>query len=160
VLQSTDDAAGITIQHDVQVASPRSVAAEQLLLSAQQAQSMGAVDSVGQWWYIGLTPTTYNPKKTDFVRLAMWFSDLVGDPSNAAYFRAQDIGNKLTKVRGPAATARIVIQDVPRPIKNQIHLFVPAWLRTAMIHEDSFWGTPGLLLAIPSVSLSKATWPN
>jgi hypothetical protein len=160
VLQSTYDAAGITEQHDVQIAPTRSVPAEELLLSAQDARSSGADDGVGQWWYIGVAPTSYNPKKTDFVRLALWFSDLAGDATNAGYFRAQDLGKKLDRVHSPTATARIVIQDFPNPMENKFHLFVPTWLETAMVQEDPIWGSSGLLLPIPSVSPSQATWPD
>jgi hypothetical protein len=150
VLQSNDDAIGITVQHDVQVASARSTEAAQLLATVQEAQSLGAGNGTGQWWYMGLFPTSFNTSRTDFVRLALWFPELLGDPSNAAYFRAQDIGKKLTLVQSPSATAQLVIEDFPSPIADHDHLFVPSWLRTAMVRQDAVWGQPGLLYTIPN----------
>jgi hypothetical protein len=160
VLQSGDDAIGITVRHDVQVAAPRSLEAEQVLLAAQEARSLGAGGGTGQWWYLGLAPTKTNKKRTDFVRLALWFPELVGDATNPDYFRSQDLGDQLTKVHSHSATARIVIKDFPLSVDSQLHLFVPGWLQAAMIRQDPAWARPGLLLAIPIPPRLERDWPQ
>jgi hypothetical protein len=151
VLKSGDDAMGITVQHQVQVADAHSVEAEQVVLAAQHARAAGAGVVPGQWWYVGVEPTTYAPTRTDFVRLSLWFAVLADDSSNQGYFESQSLGKQLTLVHSPSVTARIVIDDFPSPLKDHVHLFVPSWLETAIVAQDPTWSTPGLLEVIPSV---------
>ena len=44
----------------------------------------------------------------------------------------------------------MLLLDFPDPIADHVHLFVPPWLRTALVREDPVWGRPGVLHLIPA----------
>jgi hypothetical protein len=123
----------------------------QLIVSAQIADDSQAKYHDEQWWYIDPIPLSDGLGYDNFGQVAEWFPMLRGDPTNAEYFRSGTvIGAQFSSVYTPSAAARIVIRDFPNPVESHVHLFVPSWLRRAIIHEDPAWGRPGQLVAIPS----------
>ena len=123
----------------------------QVIVSAQIAYDSQAKDHAEQWWYLDPILLSDGSGYSSFGQIAEWFSMLRGNPSNAEYFYSGGVlGSQFTSVDTPSAAAEIVIGDFPNPIDNHVHLFVPAWLRDAIIKDDPVWGQPGQMVVIPT----------
>ena len=148
-LQVTDVAQGIPL-HNAIAAIPRNpVDAATLLRAAQVAQSSRASDRTGRWWYVdpvrlaGQTAFTYNGLTIQ------WFTILRGNPTDQEYYKSAALGWKLTGALTEREVAMVVIHSFPNPVSSDDHLYVPGWLRAAMVRADPTWRHPGLLHLIP-----------
>jgi len=143
-------APGLAVHNQLTNLPSRSPVAEQLLLSAQIAQSRQASDPTGQWWYVDPKPVSFKGSSIDPGLLAQWFPDLKGDPTNFQYYVSLLIVSpQLIDARSVSSEARIIVRELPDPVNNHDHLFVPASLRRAIVLLEPQWGRPGLLNVIP-----------
>jgi hypothetical protein len=141
---SSIDAKGLVLHHHLDRARLRSPEAESVLTAAQTARTSGA----GQWWYVDPQGAKRNGAFTNFAEFDEWFIDLLGDPSNAAYYGVVPLAPTLDFLHTPHVYAQFIIKHFPNPENGRIHLFVPNWLRGVIVRQDPEWGRPGALLQI------------
>jgi hypothetical protein len=162
-LKSTYIASGLSVHGKLQSAPAASQTAEELLLAAEKVQRIRGNDTAEQWWVVDPSATEYEVNtiplrsngaaKTTYANFALlgeWFVILAGDPTLEEYTRSGSlIGFQFRKVRSPNVAAQIVIRDFPFPAKDNIHLVVPQWLETAIVHDDPTWGHNDRLVTVP-----------
>jgi len=144
-LQSTYNASALDLHSWFTGGS--SLNAQRILLAAQISEGRA-----GTWWYVDPTPVPSAQHVTDFAQLAQWFLILRGDPTGAGYNRVWTLAlrDQLLYPHAPAAVAATVIRDFSDPARGHVHLFVPGWLRRAIIAQDPAFGRPGTLLLLPA----------
>ena len=150
-LQNVKMAPGL-VNHDAFAKASRPPRlAWQVIRAAQIARTALDTNRAEQWWYLDPIPLPLDSGYTNFGLLAEWFAILRGDPTNAEYYRGGLVlGAQFERVHSPSVAARIVIRDFPHPIVSHVHLFVPTWLRHAIVSEDPVWGRSNRLLSLPT----------
>jgi hypothetical protein len=148
-LRSSANAVGIGIHDALRALPSRSLEAQQLLLLSQRTSGRG-----GFWCFIDPRPFPGDKRPGDLISVNTeladeWFDALRGDPSSESYASCNLINGQLQARISPAATARILVREYPRPIAANIHLVVPWWLDRAMVAANPIWRTPGQLVVIP-----------
>ena len=145
--QAAYNAAGITLR-DLLFQQPRtSVDAAQVLLAAQMASGRS-----GHWWYIEPNP----PSRINSLLMAQWFWALRGNTANQELIQPT-VPLQLDGNYSSSYLANEVMEDFPDPGKNGFHLFVPSWLRQAIVKQEPSWALPGRLLVIPTPSSDPAS---
>ena len=139
-LQSSDNASGITLRDLIYQQPSGAPDAEGVLHAAQMANN-----KPGHWWFLEPNP----PSGITSVLMSQWFWSLQGDPTNENGLQPV-VPFELNGILTSSQIVHEVIEDFPNPGANGIHLFVPSWLKPAIIQKDPIWGRPGRLFVIPS----------
>jgi hypothetical protein len=148
----TWDAQGLTIHQYIANAQSGKIYSRPLLLAAMRSRAISIATSgqpcEGRWSYLdptrNLTDDPFYPKMS---QLAQWFVVLCGDPSNnEIFYPIGSLGVRLNDATSRATIARLLVHGFPDPEAGDVHLFVPAWLKAAIIAQDARWGRPGHLL--------------
>jgi hypothetical protein len=172
-LKSSYVATGFGVHDALVSAHSRSLVAEEMLLAAQEAQSIRGGDNAEQWWYVVPTSSRNDdspisvdshgfPKSTytNFGLAGEWFVILAGEPTLNEYTQSGSvIGAQFSKVGSPWTAARIVIRDFPLSTRDNVYLVVPRWLKDDILIEDRSWKKHGHLIVIPYVSRRDKSWP-
>ena len=100
----------------------------------------------GQWWYLDLNGEWL------YIQSAQWFDALTGYTVAESDKILSLIS--LDTMTNPVDTARFVVAHFGNPATGHLHLVVPKWLASAIIHLDQAWNTPGALVTEPGSSPS------
>ena len=150
-LAGSDVAAGVASHSVLTSQAATSASAGVVLAAARIAQgpTAGALTEGrgAGWWFVnpgfGVYGFVYGED-------GVWFSVLRGDPSQAEYEKITlKVAPRLLHPGSADAVARVISRDFD-PASGRLHLFVPTWLRAALVHRDPAWGRPGVLLPLPS----------
>ena len=146
VLESSYDAPGIAVHNFLAEVPSQSLDAAHLLSAAKIAHAGRTKDPAEQWWYVeDPTAPPGDAGYTSYVLSGQWFLTLRGDGTYLEDDPGLAVSKLLAGVRSPSLAAAMIIRSFPDPIGHHVHLFVPEWLRHALIHDDSAWGRPGQL---------------
>lgn len=149
-LPGSDIAPGL-IARQTLARSPRaSSEAKDLLAAVQVAQQHGNLGTGPslRWYYIDPDPNL------KYAESAQWFVMLLGNPVDSEFRPIARLAARLDALdfvffapyQKPAAQA--VLGEFRGVSLNQLHIFVPQWLATAIIAQDAKWARPGLLITL------------
>jgi hypothetical protein len=140
-LQSTYTAPGITLRDALYALPSRPVDGQRLLLAAQTANLRP-----GHWWFLEPNP----PSGNTWVLMTQWLWSLQGEFATSNTVRST-VPLELDGTATPHQLAHAIVADFADPGGNGYHLFVPKWLKRAIVRRDPAWAHPGWLLVIPAL---------